>query len=144
MSHFLLQVPSHKAGGCSRPGAGAGAGAGIVLEQSDVEITRRSCEAAFHKLCHSFPVSAPIRSNINQQTQNNCWVTQPSLSRSSYKEVHVRLGDMNDHSPVFEREEFEVRVSESALANTPVTQLKVSQCGSRHARCSSACLRRVI
>ena len=128
MSHFLLQVPSHKAGGCSRPGAGAGAS--IVLEQSDVEITR-SCEAAFHKLCHSFPVSAPIRSNNNQQKQNNCWVTQPSLSRSSYKEVHVRLGDMNDHSPVFEREEFEVRVSESALVNTPVTQLKVGQCGSR-------------
>ena len=42
--------------------------------------------------------------------------------------MHVRLGDMNDHSPVFEREEFEVRVSESALVNTPVTQLKVGQC----------------
>ena len=42
--------------------------------------------------------------------------------------MHVRLGDMNDHSPVFEREEFEVRVSESALVNTPLTQLKVSRC----------------
>ena len=33
---------------------------------------------------------------------------------------------MNDHSPVFEREEFHVRVSEAALVNTPIKKLKVS------------------
>ena len=33
---------------------------------------------------------------------------------------------MNDHSPVFEKEEFHVRVSEAALVNTPITKLKVS------------------
>ena len=33
---------------------------------------------------------------------------------------------MNDHSPVFEEEEFHVRVSEAALVNTPITKLKVS------------------
>ena len=46
--------------------------------------------------------------------------------RWSYKEVHVRLGDMNDHPPVFSREEYEVKVLESALVNTPLTRLKVS------------------
>ena len=48
-----------------------------------------------------------------------------SFSRSSYKEVHVRLGDMNDHPPVFNRDSYEVRVLESALINTPLTRLKV-------------------
>ena len=47
--------------------------------------------------------------------------------RSSYKEVHVRLGDKNDHSPVFDKEEYHVTVSEAALVNTPITKLKVSQ-----------------
>ena len=46
--------------------------------------------------------------------------------RSSYREVHVRLGDMNDHSPVFDKEEYHVSVSEAALVNTPITKLKVS------------------
>lgn len=54
------------------------------------------------------------------------WLSSVSYFRSSYKEVHVRLGDMNDHSPVFEREEFHVRVSEAALVNTPIKKLKVS------------------
>lgn len=54
------------------------------------------------------------------------WLSSVSYFRSSYKEVHVRLGDMNDHSPVFEEEEFHVRVSEAALVNTPITKLKVS------------------
>ena len=48
------------------------------------------------------------------------------LLRSSYREVHVRLGDKNDHSPVFEKEEYHVSVSEAALVNTPITKLKVS------------------
>ena len=49
------------------------------------------------------------------------------LLRSSYREVHVRLGDKNDHSPVFEKEEYHVSVSEAALVNTPITKLKVSK-----------------
>ena len=49
-----------------------------------------------------------------------------TFSRSSYKQLHVRLGDMNDHRPVFEKEEYRIRVAESALVNTPITRLKVS------------------
>ena len=45
--------------------------------------------------------------------------------RSSYKQLHVRLGDRNDHRPVFDQEEYRIRVSESALVNTPLTRLKV-------------------
>ena len=48
-----------------------------------------------------------------------------TFCRSSYKQLHVRLGDMNDHQPVFEKEEYRIRVSESALVNTPITRLKV-------------------
>ena len=47
------------------------------------------------------------------------------IFRSSYKEVHVRLADLNDHPPVFDKEEYEVRIPESALPNTPLTRLKV-------------------
>ena len=32
---------------------------------------------------------------------------------------------MNDHRPVFEKEEYRIRVPESALVNTPITRLKV-------------------
>ena len=39
----------------------------------------------------------------------------------------MRLGDKNDHSPVFDKEEYHVTVSEAALVNTPITKLKVSQ-----------------
>jgi protocadherin Fat 1/2/3 len=46
-------------------------------------------------------------------------------ARSSYKEVHVRLADLNDHPPVFDKEEYEIRVPESAPINTPLTRLKV-------------------
>ena len=38
----------------------------------------------------------------------------------------MRLGDKNDHSPVFDKEEYHVTVSEAALNNTPITKLKVS------------------
>ena len=48
------------------------------------------------------------------------------VCRSSYKEVHVRLADLNDHPPVFDKEEYEIRVPESALVNTPLTRLKVA------------------
>jgi protocadherin Fat 1/2/3 len=47
------------------------------------------------------------------------------MFRSSYKEVHVSLADLNDHPPVFDKEEYEIRVPESALVNTPLTRLKV-------------------
>ena len=49
------------------------------------------------------------------------------MCRSSYKEVHVRLVDLNDHSPVFDQEEYRVRIPESALPNTPLTRLKVKK-----------------
>ena len=39
--------------------------------------------------------------------------------------MHVRLADLNDHPPVFDKEEYEVRIPESALPNTPLTRLKV-------------------
>ena len=39
----------------------------------------------------------------------------------------MRLGDKNDHSPVFDKEEYHVTVSEAALVNTPITKLKVSE-----------------
>ena len=34
---------------------------------------------------------------------------------------------MNDHRPVFEKEEYRIRVPESALVNTPITRLKVRE-----------------
>jgi hypothetical protein len=37
----------------------------------------------------------------------------------------VSLADLNDHPPVFDKEEYEIRVPESALVNTPLTRLKV-------------------
>ena len=40
--------------------------------------------------------------------------------------MHVRLADLNDHPPVFDKEEYEIWVPESALVNTPLTRLKVS------------------
>ena len=33
---------------------------------------------------------------------------------------------MNDHSPVFDKEEYHVNIPENALVNTPITKLKVS------------------
>ncbi len=46
--------------------------------------------------------------------------------RTSYKEVHVQLGDLNDHAPIFEKEIYEVRVNESVPVNTPILRLKVT------------------
>ena len=46
--------------------------------------------------------------------------------RTSYKSVHVRLGDFNDHPPVFDREVYEVSVNESAPVGTPIARLKVT------------------
>ena len=46
--------------------------------------------------------------------------------RTSYKNLHVRLGDFNDHPPVFDREIYEVNINESAPVGTPIVRLKVS------------------
>ena len=46
--------------------------------------------------------------------------------RTYYKNVHVRLGDLNDHAPVFEKEVYEVQVPEIAPVNTAVARLKVT------------------
>lgn len=46
--------------------------------------------------------------------------------RASYKDVHVRLADLNDHAPVFDREIYEVRVNESVPINTPILRLKAT------------------
>jgi hypothetical protein len=57
------------------------------------------------------------------------------LFRSSYKEVHVSLADLNDHPPVFDKEEYEIRVPESALVNTPLTRLKVRDASISYYQC---------
>ncbi|KAJ8866048.1 hypothetical protein PR048_033572 [Dryococelus australis] len=46
--------------------------------------------------------------------------------RQSYKSVPVRLTDLNDNAPVFDREIYEVEISETAPVNSPVICLKVT------------------
>ncbi|KAL0273341.1 UNVERIFIED_CONTAM: hypothetical protein PYX00_006035 [Menopon gallinae] len=46
--------------------------------------------------------------------------------RQSYKSVPVKVVDMNDNAPVFDREIYEVNVPETAPVNTPVIRLKVT------------------
>lgn len=46
--------------------------------------------------------------------------------RQSYKVIPVRLTDSNDNYPIFNREIYEVSVSENAPPNTPVIRLKVT------------------
>ncbi|KMQ95317.1 fat-like cadherin-related tumor suppressor-like protein [Lasius niger] len=46
--------------------------------------------------------------------------------RYSYKFVPVHLTDVNDNTPVFSREIYEVKVPETAPVNTPVIRLKVT------------------
>ncbi|XP_048512093.1 fat-like cadherin-related tumor suppressor homolog isoform X4 [Athalia rosae] len=46
--------------------------------------------------------------------------------RFSYKSVPVRLTDLNDNPPIFNREIYEVKVPETAPVNTPVIRLKVT------------------
>ena len=62
---------------------------------------------------------------LNSEPRALCLLLTGTFCRSSYKQLHVRLGDMNDHQPVFEKEEYRIRVPESALVNTPITRLKV-------------------
>ncbi|XP_069696735.1 fat-like cadherin-related tumor suppressor homolog [Periplaneta americana] len=47
-------------------------------------------------------------------------------SRQTYKSVPVHLADLNDNTPVFDREIYEVEVPETAPINTPVIRLKVT------------------
>ena len=46
--------------------------------------------------------------------------------RESYKTVSVKLTDLNDNTPVFNKGIYEVKVSESAPVNTPLFRLKVT------------------
>ncbi|KAE8737200.1 hypothetical protein FOCC_FOCC017339, partial [Frankliniella occidentalis] len=45
---------------------------------------------------------------------------------STYRTVTVRLADLNDNPPVFDREVYDVEVSETAPVNTPITRIKVT------------------
>ncbi|XP_071532452.1 fat-like cadherin-related tumor suppressor homolog isoform X3 [Panulirus ornatus] len=47
-------------------------------------------------------------------------------SRSSRVNVHVNIADVNDHAPVFAREQYEEAVSEDAPPNTPVVRVAAS------------------
>ncbi len=53
-------------------------------------------------------------------------VDKGSPPRSSTKEVHVQLGDLNDHAPIFDKEIYEVKVNESVPVNTPLLRIKVT------------------
>ena len=50
--------------------------------------------------------------------------------RQAYKAVHVRLGDLNDHAPLFDREVYEVEVKESAPPGTLLARIKVTDADS--------------
>ncbi len=50
--------------------------------------------------------------------------------RTAYKNLHVRLGDLNDHAPVFDREVYEVEARETAPPGTALARLKVSDADS--------------
>ncbi|XP_076058992.1 fat-like cadherin-related tumor suppressor homolog [Oratosquilla oratoria] len=43
--------------------------------------------------------------------------------RTTHTNVHVNIADVNDHAPVFAREQYEVFVSEEAPPNTPVVRV---------------------
>lgn len=47
-------------------------------------------------------------------------------THSTYKTVTVRLADLNDNPPVFDREVYDVEVPETAPVNTPITRIKVT------------------
>ncbi len=46
--------------------------------------------------------------------------------RVSYKNVHVRLADVNDHAPLFDRQVYRIHVSENAPPGALLARLKVS------------------
>ena len=50
--------------------------------------------------------------------------------RTAYKNLHVRLGDLNDHAPVFDRELYEIEARETAPPGTVLARLKVSDADS--------------
>lgn len=46
--------------------------------------------------------------------------------KESYKSVPVKLTDLNDNAPVFNKQIYEIKVSEIAPVNTPLVRLKVT------------------
>lgn len=66
-----------------------------------------------------------------EKTPNGYNLTLRAVDRGtppqqSYKVVSVRLADVNDNAPVFNREIYEVVVPETSPPNTPVIRLKVT------------------
>ncbi|KAK3921992.1 Fat-like cadherin-related tumor suppressor-like protein [Frankliniella fusca] len=57
---------------------------------------------------------------------------------SAYRVVTVRLADLNDNPPVFDREVYDVQVSETAPVNTPITRIKVTDADAgKNAQCTT-------
>ncbi|XP_065207257.1 fat-like cadherin-related tumor suppressor homolog isoform X3 [Planococcus citri] len=46
--------------------------------------------------------------------------------RETFKSITVQLTDLNDNAPVFDREEYEVNIPETAPINSPVVRVKVT------------------
>lgn len=46
--------------------------------------------------------------------------------RQSFKSVTIKIADLNDNAPVFDREIYEVNIPETSPINTPVIRLKVN------------------
>ncbi|XP_014243463.1 fat-like cadherin-related tumor suppressor homolog [Cimex lectularius] len=46
--------------------------------------------------------------------------------RETYTSVPIRIADLNDNSPIFDREIYEVDIPESAPVNSPIIRLKVT------------------
>lgn len=46
--------------------------------------------------------------------------------RETFKSISVQLTDLNDNAPVFDREEYEVNIPETAPINSPVVRVKVT------------------
>lgn len=46
--------------------------------------------------------------------------------KETFKSVMVQLADVNDNAPVFDREEYEANVAETAPVNSPVVKVKVT------------------
>ncbi|XP_017769468.1 PREDICTED: fat-like cadherin-related tumor suppressor homolog isoform X4 [Nicrophorus vespilloides] len=66
-----------------------------------------------------------------ESTPQGYWLKLRAVDRGvppqeSYKSVQVRLTDLNDNAPVFNKEIYEVKVPEIAPVNTPLIRLKVT------------------
>ncbi|KAL1114861.1 hypothetical protein AAG570_007685 [Ranatra chinensis] len=65
--------------------------------------------------------AAPLGYNLTLKA-----VDRGTPPRQTYKQVPVRLADLNDNAPVFDREIYEVNVEETAPVNSPIIRLKVT------------------